>query len=60
MKLHCGEPINNRADTLEEEGREISDDDKRWDDRIDRMMIEVRKGNTTVLSVCTNRERNDF
>ena len=26
-----------RADTLAEKGREISDDDKRWDDRTDRM-----------------------
>ena len=28
VKLHCGEPINERADTLPVEGREISDDDK--------------------------------
>jgi hypothetical protein len=37
VKSHRGEPINERADTLVEEGRTISDDDKRWDDRTDRM-----------------------
>jgi hypothetical protein len=60
MKLHRGEPINERADTLAEEGREISDDDKRWDDRTDRMTFEVRKGNTTARSVWTNSVRNAF
>ncbi len=48
MKSHRGEQINERADTLAEEGRTISDDDKRWDDRTDRMMFEVQKGDTTV------------
>jgi ribonuclease HI len=33
VKSHRGEPINGRADTLAEEGREISDDNKRWDVR---------------------------
>ena len=33
VKSHRGEPINEQADTLSEEGREISNDDKRWDDR---------------------------
>ena len=37
VKSHRGEPVNERADTLAEEGRTISDDDKRWDDRTDRM-----------------------
>jgi hypothetical protein len=36
------------ADTLVEEGRAISDEEKRWDDRTDRMTFEVRKGDTTV------------
>jgi len=58
VKSHRGEPINERADTLAEEGREISDDDKRWDDRTDRMTFEVRRGNTTVCSVWTNSVRN--
>jgi ribonuclease HI len=31
VKSHRGEPINERADTLPEEGREVSDDNKRWD-----------------------------
>jgi hypothetical protein len=60
VKLIHGEPINERADTLVEEGREISYDDKRWDDRTDQMMFEVWKGSTTVLSVWTNRVRNAF
>jgi ribonuclease HI len=46
VKSHRGEPINERADTVAEEGRTISDDDKRWDDRTDRMTFEVRKGDT--------------
>jgi hypothetical protein len=45
---------------LTEEGRLISDDDKRWDDRTDRMTFEVRKGDTTVRSVWTNSVRNAF
>ena len=48
VKSHCGEQIIDRADTLSEEGLEISDDNKRWDDQTDFMMFEVRKGNTTV------------
>ena len=47
VKSHRGEPINEQADTLSEEGREISNDDKRWDDRTDRMTFEVQKGDTT-------------
>ena len=50
VKSHRGEPINERADTLAEEGLEISDDNKRWDVRTDRMTFEVQKGNT-MLSV---------
>ena len=60
VKSHRGEPINERADTLAEEGREISDDDKRWDDRTDRTTFEVRKGNMTARSVWTNSVRNAF
>jgi ribonuclease HI len=60
VKSHRGEPINERADTLVEEGRDIPDDDKRWDDRTDRMTFEVRKGNTTARSVWTNSVRNAF
>ena len=54
VKSHRGEPINERADTLAEEGRTISDDDKRWDDWTDRMTFEVRTGDTAVRSVWTN------
>jgi len=48
VKSHCAEQIIDRADTLSEEGLEISDDNKRWDDQTDWMTFEVRKGNTTV------------
>ena len=48
------------AQCLAEEGRTISDDDKRWDDRTDRMTFEVQKGDTTVRSVWTNSVRNAF
>jgi hypothetical protein len=54
------ELINERADTLAEEGREISNDNKRLDDRTDWMTFEVRKGNTTASSVWTNNVRNAF
>jgi hypothetical protein len=60
VKSHRGEPINKRADTLAERGREISYDYKRWDDRTDQMTFEVRKGDTTVCSVWTNSIRNSF
>jgi ribonuclease HI len=60
VKSHRGEPINERADTLAEEGREISDDNKRWDVRTERMTFEVQKGNATVRSVWTNSVRNAF
>jgi len=50
VKSHRGEPIN-EGDTLAEEGHEVSDDNKRWDVRTDRMTFEVQKGNTTVHSV---------
>jgi hypothetical protein len=38
----------------------MSDDDKRWDDRTDRMTFEVRRGDSTVSSVWTNSVRNAF
>ena len=60
VKSHRGEPINERADTLAGEGRQISDDNKRLDVRTDRMTFEVQKRNTTVRSVWTNSVRNAF
>jgi len=60
VKSLRGEPINEQPDNLAEEGREISDDNKRWDVRTDRMTFEVQKGNTTVRSVWTNSVRNAF
>jgi hypothetical protein len=60
VKSHRGEPINERADTLAEEERGMSDDDKLWDDRADRMTFEVWRGDTTVSSVWTNSVRNAF
>ena len=56
MKSHRGEPINERADTLAEEGREISNDNKRWDDRTDRMTFTLQKGNTRYAQ-CGNCKR---
>ena len=38
----------------------MSDDDKRWDDRTDRMTFEVRRGDSTVSSVWTNSVSNAF
>jgi hypothetical protein len=60
VKSHRGEPINERADTQAEEGREMSDDDKRRDDQTDGMTFEVRRGDTMVSSVWTNSVRNAF
>jgi ribonuclease HI len=60
VKSHRGEPINERANTLAEEGRHISDDNKRWDVQTDRMTFEVQRRNTTVRSVWTNSVRNTF
>ena len=55
VKSHRGEPINERADTLAEKGREISDDDKRWDDRTVWMTFEVRRGHDSTLSMDEQR-----
>jgi hypothetical protein len=53
VKSHRGEPINERAKTLAEEGRETTDDNR--DDQTDRMTFEVRNGNkVTVRSVWMN------
>jgi len=60
VESHRGEPINERADTLAEEGREISDNNKRGNDRTDRMTFEVQKGDTMVHLVWTNSVRNAF
>ena len=60
VKSHCGEPINDRVDTLAEEGRALSDEEKRWDDLTDQMTFKVRKGDTTVSSVWTNSVRKAF
>ena len=51
MKSNLGEP--EQVDTLAEEGRQISDDNKWWDVRTDHMTFEVQKGNMTVRSVCS-------
>ena len=60
VKSHGGEPINERANTLSEEGLGLSDDDERWDNRTDRITFEVQKGNTMVRSVWMNSVRNAF
>jgi ribonuclease HI len=48
VKSHGGEPINERANTLSEEGLGLSDDDERWDNRTDRITFEVQKGTERV------------
>jgi hypothetical protein len=60
VKSYRGELINKRADTLAEEGRALSDEEKRWDDQTDWMTFKVRKGDTTVSSVWTNSVRKVF
>ena len=57
VKSHRGEPINERADTLAEEGRTNSDDDKRWDDRTDRITFEVRKGRGRDRTISVDEQR---
>ena len=52
VKSHRGEPINQQPDTLAEEGREISDDNKSWDDWTDRMTCKVRRKGTRRLAQC--------
>ena len=56
VKSHRGEPINERADTLAEEGRDNFDENKRWDDRTDRMTFTLQKGNTRYAQ-CGNCKR---
>lgn len=40
VKSHRGEPINERADTLAEWGRNMKDEDKRWDLKTNRMIFQ--------------------
>jgi hypothetical protein len=47
VKSNRGERINECADSLAKQGREICDDNKRWDVRTDRMTFEVQKGKPT-------------
>ena len=44
VKSHRGEALNERADTLAEMGRERPEEEKRWDQRTDRMTFEVKQG----------------
>ena len=40
VKSHRGEPINERADTLAEWGRNMQDKDKRWDQKTSRLIFQ--------------------
>ena len=50
VKSHRGEPLNQKADTLAEEGRSGEDDSKLWDDRTKRMVFHTETGPHSKLS----------
>jgi ribonuclease HI len=60
VKSHRGEALNERADTLAEMGRERPEEEKRWDQRTDRMTFEVKQGDTSKQSAWTDSVRNAF
>ena len=60
VKSHRGEPMNERADTLAEEGRARPDEEKRWDARTDRMTFTITRQGTSKTSVWTDSVRNAF
>ena len=60
VKSHRGEAMNERADGSAEEGRVRPEEEKKWDQRTDRMTFEVKTGEATKLSVWTDSVRNAF
>ena len=52
--------MNERADGSAEEGRVRPEEEKKWDQRTDRMTFEVKTGEATKLSVWTDSVRNAF
>lgn len=60
VKSHRGEPMNERADTLAEEGRARPDEEKRWDARTDRMTFTITRQGISKKSVWTDSVRNAF
>jgi len=60
VKSHRGEPMNERKDTLAEEGRARPDEEKRWDTRTDRMTFTIMRQGISKKSVWTDSIRNAF
>ena len=60
VKSHRGEAMNERADGSAEEGRVRPEEEKKWDQRTDRMTFEVKAGKATKVSVWTDSVRNAF
>lgn len=60
VKSHRGEPLNEQADTLAEKGRARPEEEKRWDERTDRMTFTVGRQSNTKTSVWTDSVRNAF
>ena len=60
VKSHRGEPLNERADTLAEKGRARPEDEKRWNERTDRMTFTVTQQGNSKTSVWTDSVRNAF
>ena len=60
VKSHRGEPLNERADMLAEQGRQRSENDKQWNARTERIVFSLgtRDDNISYTSVWTNRVRN--
>ena len=52
--------MNERADGSAEEGRVRPEEEKKWDQRTDRMTFEVKAGKATKVSVWTDSVRNAF
>lgn len=57
VKSHRGEPLNEQADTLAEKGRARPEEEKRWDERTDRMTFTVGRQSNTKTSVWTDSVR---
>ena len=60
VKSHRGEPLNERADTLAEKGRARPEDEKRWNERTDRMTFTITQQGNSKTSVWTDSVRNAF
>ena len=59
VKSHRGEPLNEKADLLAEQGRRESDEKKRWNERTDRIVFSLDKQDDVCAhtSAWTNKVR---